>query len=175
MKNAGKIFEEDFSKSAPDYCFVHRLNDTAQSYNNSNETKFAWNNKCDFFIFDTNKRLFWTLELKSTKYLSFSCQLSEEEDDNKMIKFHQIKSLREMSKYNNILSGFILNFRNEDIGEQETYFLHIKDFDRMMSDIGKKSFNKKDILKYNAVKIDGRKKRVRFSWNIDNFLCSYGY
>ena len=39
MKNAGKQFEDNFKKSIPKYCMIHRLKDTAQSYNNSKETK----------------------------------------------------------------------------------------------------------------------------------------
>ena len=44
-KNSGKVFEDDFRKSVPDYCFLHRLKDTAQSYNKSKK----------FHLFMTNQ------------------------------------------------------------------------------------------------------------------------
>ncbi len=50
-KNPGKRFEQDFYNSIDrGRCFIHRLKDTAQSYNNSGGTKFTWNNPCDFFL-----------------------------------------------------------------------------------------------------------------------------
>ena len=178
MKNVGKKFEEDFAKSVPDYCYVDRLKDTAQSYNKSNKTKFTWNNKCDFYLWDKIGRNFYGIECKSTKNKSMSVQLSKEEDDKKMIKYHQIKSLREMSKYD-IVAGFFLNFRHFEDDEDKskyietTYFLHINDFDIMMGELGKKSFSELDLIRLgNPIKISGKKKRTRFCWDLDEFLKS---
>ena len=55
--NSGKQFEKDFSQSIPSYCYVHRLRDSAQSYNQSKQTSFTWDNECDFFIWDFYNRL----------------------------------------------------------------------------------------------------------------------
>ena len=68
------------------------------------------------------------------------------------------------------IAGFFLNFRDEKNNTERTYFLNIIDFNKMMKNIEKKSFNEIDILLNNGIKISGRKKRVRFSWNIDEFL-----
>ena len=43
----------------------------------------------------------------------------------------------------------------------------------MIKKINKKSFNELDLLvDGNAIRIDGKKKRVYYSWDIDSFLKS---
>lgn len=170
--NLGKQFEKDFFSSIPSYCYVHRLKDSAQSYNNSKNTKFAWDNECDYFVWDSNARLFYAIECKSTKYKSMSVQLDKENKSSKMIKFHQIQSLTKISEYNGAIAGFCLNFRDEKNDTERLYFMNIKDFNRMMKDIGKASFNEIDIVLHNGIKILGNKKRVHFNWNLDEFLKS---
>lgn len=170
MINQGKQFEKDLSSSIPSYCFIHRLKDTAQSYNNSKQTRFTWNNPCDFFIFNSNTHTFFATELKSTKYKSMSVQLDENDKSSKMIKYHQIKSLTEMSRFDGIVAGLFLNFRDEKNNEERTYFINITDFNRMKKEINKISFNELDLILYNAIKIQGEKKRVHYKWNMDEFL-----
>ena len=170
--NAGKQFEKDFSSSLPSYCYVHRLRDSAQSYNNSESTRFAWDNECDFFIWDSNAHIFYAIECKSTKYKSMSVQLSKEDKSSKMIKLHQIESLSKISKYDGATAGFCLNFRDEKNNTERLYFMNIIDFNKMMTDIGKASFNEIDIILHNGLKILGNKKRIHFNWDIDSFLKS---
>ena len=170
--SSGKQFEKDFASSLPSYCYVHRLRDSAQSYNNSNSTKFAWNNECDFFIWDSNTHIFYAIECKSTKYKSMSIQLNREDKSSKMIKLHQIESLTKISEYDGAIAGFCLNFRDEKNDTERLYFINIIDFNKMMKDIGKASFNEIDIVLHNGVKISGNKKRIRFNWDIDEFFKS---
>ena len=170
MMNSGTQFEEDFSKSVPQYCFIHRLKDTAQSYNNSKQTKFTWDNPCDFFMFDSNSHLFYAIECKSTKYRSMTFQVDKNNKNPKMIKLHQIESLTDIAKYDGAISGLMLNFRDEKNDSQRTYFQNIVDFNKMIKEINKVSFNEMDLIIYNAIKIDGEKKRVHYRWNIDEFL-----
>ncbi len=174
--NKGKLFENDFKKSIPDYCYVHRLRDSAMSYNKNKNTSFAWDNECDFYLMDDLHRLFYAIECKSTKYPYMTVQINKDED-KKMISYHQIKSLNEMSKYNNIIAGFMFNFRHfeddKDKYIETTYFQSVNDFIDMMNKLNKKSFNEIDLLTYgNAIKINGKKKITRFRWDIDEFLCS---
>lgn len=171
--NSGKLFENQFRKSIPDYCFIYRLKDSAQSFTNNSNTSFAWNNPCDFFIFDSNKHLFYAIECKSTKFKSMSVQMNKDEKSSKMIKYHQIKSLTEMAEYSGLIAGLILNFRDEINDNERTYFIGINNFNRMMKEINKGSFNEMDIILYNAIKIEGVKKRVYYQWNIDKFLHEY--
>ena len=168
MKNAGKVFEADFKKSVPFYCFCYRLKDTAQSYNNSERTKFTWDNPCDFFIYDVTTHLFYALELKSTKFKSMA--FGTEEDKDKFIKYHQLCSLREMSQYDGIRAGLILNFRDEETKTERTYFMPIGRFDNMVKAIGKKSFNEIDLIKNFAIKLNGEKKRIHYKWDLSNML-----
>lgn len=168
--NSGKQFESDFSSSIPSYCFIHRLKDSAQSYNNSEKTRFTWDNPCDFFIFDSISRIFYAIECKSTKYKSFSVQIDENDKSSKMIKYHQIQSLIKISEYNGAIAGLLLNFRDEKNNMERTYFINIIDFNRMMKEINKVSFNEMDVILYNAVKINGVKKRIHYNWNFDEFF-----
>lgn len=168
--SSGKQFEKDFSSSIPSYCYVHRLKDSAQSYNNSKFTKFAWDNECDFFIWDSNAHIFYAIECKSTKYKSMSVQLNKEDESSRMIKLHQIESLKKISEYAGAIAGFCFNFRDEKNDTERLYFMNIIDFNKMMKAIGKASFNEIDICLYNGIKILGNKKRVHFNWDIDSFL-----
>lgn len=170
MKNKGKQFELDFATSIPSYCFIHRLRDSAQSYNNSKKTKYSWNNECDFLIFDSNTHWLYAIECKSTKYKSMSVELEEEEKSSKMVRYHQIESLTKISEYDGVISGFCLNFRDEKNQTERTYFLNIIDFNRMMKETGKSSFNEMDVILYNGVKISGEKKRIHWRWDINKLL-----
>lgn len=173
VKNKGKVFESDFKSSVPSYCLVHRLKDTAQSYNKSEETSFTWDNPCDFFLYDGESHLFYAIECKSTKYKSMSFQIDKKDKSNKMIKKHQIDSLTDFSEYNGVIAGLFLNFRDEENNCERCYFQNIKDFNNMIKKINKKSFNELDLLvDGNAIRIDGKKKRVYYSWDIDSFLKS---
>lgn len=170
-KNTGKVFERQFEKSVPDYCLTHRLKDTAQSYNKSSNTRFTWQQPCDYFLFDTIKRLFYCLELKSTKSKSMTFEdIDLEKQQSKMIHKHQILALDDFSKYDNVIAGFMFNFRDEKNNVERTYFQNIKMFMKMYNDINKKSFNEMDLILNGAIKIKGDKKRVHYIWNIDEFL-----
>lgn len=48
-KNVGKIFEEQWKKSTPDYALLYRLPDAAQSFGGSNKLRFSSKNPFDFF------------------------------------------------------------------------------------------------------------------------------
>lgn len=171
-KNAGKQFEKDFSSSIPSYCYVHRLRDSAQSYNTSKNTKFTWDNECDFFIWDSKHRMFYAVECKSTKYKSMSVQLDKDDKTSKMVKYHQIESLTKISKYDGAISGFLLNFRDEKNDTERTYFMDIANFNNMMKKLNKVSFNEIDIILNHGVKILGKRKRVHFTWGLDEFFES---
>lgn len=114
--------------------------------------------------------------MKTTKNNSFSFEdiNIEEKQPSKMIHKHQILALLDYAKYNNVKVGFLFNFRSEESVTEVTYYQNICDFVRMISEINKKSFNEKDLLKYNPIEITGKKKRVNYVWDIDKFL-SHNY
>lgn len=167
-KNVGKRFESDVSSSVPSDIFVHRLRDSAQSYNNSKNTSFTWNNECDFFIYRTP--FMFAVECKSTKYKSMGVQFKKDDNDSSMIKHHQIESLKKMSCYNGVFAGFLFNFRDEKNNCERTYWQEINDFCNMMIQIDKKSFNELDILTHNAIKLQGELKKTRYKWDIEKLL-----
>lgn len=174
IKNTGKIFEDDFKKSVPDYCKATRLKDPPQSFTQRSDTKYSHKNPYDFEIFDTVRRILIPLELKSTKSKSFSVELEKPVDDKKssgkMVKYHQIEGLTKAAKYEYVLAGFLFNFRNENDGTQITYYQYIQDFNQMMAEIDKQSFNESDLQNYNAIEVPGCKKRVHYTWDMDNLL-----
>lgn len=164
MKNAGKVFEDDFKKSIPRHCFVHRLKDPPQSFGSNSTLRFSWKNPCDFYIFDTISCKLHCLELKSTKGNSISFEV-EDDTSKRMIHKHQITSLIEFNEFNNVNCGFLFNFRQVD-SMQRTFYQDIEDFRLMILDLDKKSFNVSDLLSSNAVEISGRKLKIRYRWDL---------
>ena len=179
--NVGKQYEKDIFNSIPDYCMKHRLRDSAQSFTTHSDTRFSWDNECDFFVFDDKRRLLYAIECKSTKYKSMSWESEQEYEQNKaikktstrMIKYHQIKSLNNFDKFNYLIPCFVLNFRTEGTNIQRTYFIHINDFVKMIKTLNKKSFDEIDLINNGAIKINGLKKRTRYAWDINEFLSKY--
>lgn len=74
-----------------------------------------------------------------------------------MIKYNQIEGLKNASKYNDIISGFIFNFEKSN-----TYFLDINDFEKFLQCENKHSINENDIKKYNGRTLDKYTKRTLF-------------
>lgn len=108
---------------------------------------------------------FCTFELKSvgTKSISFE----REKTDKGVIHKHQIDNLDSFSKYRNISSGFIFDFRLSE----KTYFLPISEFIYMIDHLDKKSFNENDMLELcNPINIDKKKLRVNWKYNIEKLL-----
>lgn len=166
--SAGKKFENNIRDSVDEGIMYYRLKDSAQSFEKT--ARFTLKNPCDFFLY--SYPLLLPLEAKTTNKDYFTVELSKE-DSNKMIHYHQIEGLREFAKYKGIVPGFILNYRIKE-GTPEytelTYFIHIKDFDKMMNELKKKSFSLLDLLKYNPIKIESTKKRTNFKYGIGSFL-----
>lgn len=160
-----------FKESIPDYCLIIRLNDTAQSFQKSNFARFTPKNKCDFIVFNTKSQILYCLELKSTKYKSISFEdIYSNEEQNKMIHKHQIIALSDFSVYDNVVAGFVLNFRDEENNMERTYFQNIDDFLEMCKDINKKSFNELDLLTHNAIKLEGERKRTNYVWFVNKMF-----
>ncbi len=170
MQNVGKKFEFQFKKSVPEYCYLHRLKDSSQSFINSGLSDFSWENPCDFFLFDTQRFIFWGLELKSTKGRSISFHIDKYDKKNKMLKWHQIQGLTEISKFNGTVAGILSNFRDEINQMERTYFQRIEDFHTMKKQINKTSYNEMDLILNNAIKVKGAKLRVNYVWDIDSLL-----
>lgn len=173
-KNEGKIFEGIIKSSAPSYVKLVRIPDPPQSFTQRSDTRFSKKNPYDYEAFDSLHRIQYSLELKTTsqKYLSYHTSEKDEKDGKSAnIQWHQIEGLTNASKYNNVIAGFLLNFRL-DSGEQLLYFLDINDFNKYRKNTNKKSLNIIDITLNGGVKIDGEKLRKNYRWNLDEFLLS---
>lgn len=113
--NEGKIFEQQIKASAKKQgVYMYRIRDTSPTQLKRNVKVSP--NVFDCFIFSDG--FLFPAELKSTKQKSISW-------DERIIKQHQIDSLKEAAIYSNIIPGFLFNFREP---EDNTYFVHINDF-----------------------------------------------
>lgn len=140
-----------------DNLWIYRLKDNAASFGGGSNTRFASHNMCDFIMFDDVSRTLYCLELKSTKSTSVSLS---------MIRDNQIEELTKVSKHN-LVAGFLINFRN---ASNDTYFIEICDFNKMISEVNKKSFNKKDLMNYNAIYVESECKKVNYKYNVKKFI-----
>lgn len=164
-KNIGKILEQNWKASCPDYLFVYRPPDAAQSFDMSSKLRFSQHSLCDYIMFDGNRNTLWTLELKSVAGMSISFERNKK--DKGVIHYYQIESLKKTSMHKNLCSGFILDFRGSD----NTYFLPISQWDKLTNSIDKKSFNEKDLLNYtNSILVYKKKLKVNYRYDIERFL-----
>lgn len=168
-RNPGKVFEDSFVKSLPDYCWHKRLNDNAASWNNGSNSRFASTNECDFLLFDCDSRTLSAVELKSTQSSLTFWRKDFEEDGKKHtfnIKKTQILGLSNWSKYL-MNCGFVINFRNRD---NRTFFVMIDEFLDYTNSLNKKSINIDDILQMNPIEIENKLLRTNYRYELDKFL-----
>ena len=158
-KNAGKKFEDCWKESANklENIWIYRLRDNAASFGKGSNTRFTSYNMCDYIMWDDNTKTFYCLELKSTKSTSFSLHC---------IRNNQIKELTEASKHD-LIAVFIVNFINEN---NDTYFIEISDFNNMIKETQKKSFNIKDLERYNATYIKSKLKKTNYGYDVQDFV-----
>jgi len=172
VKNTGKNFESIIKSNAPSYLKVVRIPDPPQSFTQRSDTRFSKKNPYDFEVFDSVHRINYCWELKSVaqKYLTYhTCKKDEDDKKSANIMWHQIEGLTRAAEYDNVIAGFLLNFRL-DTGEQLLYFLNIKDFNRFRRSTNKKSLNIMDVSLNGGIKINGKKLKVNYRWNLDEFL-----
>ena len=162
-KSIGKIFEQNWKASIPEGIFVYRPPDAAQSFQSNSNLRFSLRSPCDYFIY--NGEYLWALELKSVAGTSISFERCD--NDKGVIHDYQIKTLKKMSTYPNVISGLIIDFRGSD----NTYFLSIDYWDQLINSINKKSFNEQNLLDYSSpICIDKKKLKVNYRYNVVKFL-----
>lgn len=170
--NKGKIFEQQWQSSAKDdNIFCYRLRDNDLSFNGNSVSTFTNSNPCDFFLFgniiDGRGKIF-AIELKSSKYNSIGIQRTPDEPES-MIKAKQINSLIQLSLQNGMVAGFILNYRDDDTNEEETFFVSIERFSDFLMEKDKKSINKKDAKEYGLL-IEQTIKRKYYRYNVSKMI-----
>ena len=108
---------------------------------------------------------FFCLELKTVAGKSISFERTKK--DKGEIHFHQIEYLKSCLNYKNIISGLIIDFR----GTGNTWFLHIKEWDELISSITKKSFNESNLLSYaHPLLISKKKLKVNYKYDVAKFI-----
>ena len=135
MQSVGKKFEANWKKSCPDYLLVYRPPDSAQGFDvgASNKLRFSQHSPCDFFMFDSINRIFYVLELKT---FQGSCSFERCKEDKGIIHYYQIQSLKDFARYDNVCSGFILDFRKSN----NTYFFFFLVREELINFLIKKCF-----------------------------------
>lgn len=130
----GKQFEKSFEDSAKkDKIFFYRIKDNTGAFNPAcmkcpnSKTQFTVKNECDSFLY--KKPILLPIEFKSTKSKSISLS-------DKIIRPQQIKRLTEWLEYDGVIPGFVLNFRESN---NQTYFLHIKNFNDYVANPDRKN------------------------------------
>lgn len=163
-KNPGKVFEDEVKASCVEEgIFIQRLNDSSQSYTES-AARFTPKNPCDFHIFRSPTLM--CVECKHTKNGSMSIQRSKNEDNKKMIKWHQIEALTKASKFDHVEAGFLLAFLNEKTQVETTFYLPIENFNDFLNNSLKKSINMVDVLQHNPVVVKQEKKQKYYRFHI---------
>lgn len=129
-------------------------------------------NKYDFYLY--SKPNLYTLEFKSINAKSISVT------DPKIIKPHQIEALDGADKSDGVIPGFIFNFRGTE--ENETYFVHIKDFleykniavNGISNHTYKSKVNKSSIpvgiCAEIGIRINNFKKRTKYHYHVKEFI-----
>lgn len=164
--NPGKIFETQWNKSIPDYALLYRLPDSAQSFGRSDKLRFSSKNPFDFLLWDSKKHILYALELKTVSGKSISFERIKEDSGD--IHYHQIVGLNNWNKYDGIVCGFIIEFREIE----KTMFIDIVDFNKLIDIIPKKSFNFNDLDKYEIqyTIIKQKKARTKYTYDVNGFL-----
>ena len=172
MKNAGKKFEQLWKQSAEKQdLFILRLNDSDMSFNPNKElrSRFTLKSPADFIMF-YNGHLFM-LEMKSTHSKSISFQ--REPDDGGMIKLHQISSLSNAGLHEDVVAGFIINFRVEEDGKpysEDTYFWPIEAFNDYFVSNDRKSAKPIDIVQHGGIIVKQEQKRKLYDYDVKKML-----
>lgn len=156
MKNEGKKFEEDFKKSIPEKYFVYRFKDGTANFNGTkNENvRFQAHNICDFEVFAEDK--LFLFELKS--YKGASIPLSG-------IRKTQLEEMLKASNYKNIEPYFLLNFRPLE----KVYAIRVQNVQVFIEKAERKSIPVKWCIE-NGIEIKGVKKKVRFSYDLEELF-----
>ena len=166
MQNIGKVFEEQIKKSIPSYVLLYRLPDAAQSFDRNSGLRFSHKNPFDYIMWDSKQKILFALELKTVQGKSISFERDKTEKGT--IHFHQIDGLNKWNKYDGIICGFFIEFRQLE----KTVFIDIDSFNKLISCVQKKSFcfDDLDYFEIPYIIIGQKMNRTRYTYDIESFL-----
>ena len=156
--NSGKRFEQQWKDSIPPNVFFYRFRDGTSAWGGSQEnTRFQQSNMADCMIYDGYK--LYLLELKSHKGKSLPLSA---------IRENQVTELFKASTYQNIISGFIINFA--DVGQ--TFFIQAVDVLDFIQ-CGERKSIPIDWCDMFGYQIFGQLKKVNYKWDIESFILPH--
>jgi len=160
-KGIGKVFEEEIKKSFPEDFYIERYKDDTAGF-------YGVSNPADYRLY--KYPLTFLLELKSHKGKSIPLE---------KIRNSQLKGMRKATHYKGVYCGFLLNYRDLE----ETYYITFEDLVRDFYIVnGKGDFEAKpdgrksvpvEWCIENGVRIEQKKKRVRYSYDLRSWLERY--
>ena len=150
-KNIGKVFEEEIKASFPKDFYVERYKDIPDKFR-------GVNNPADFWIY--KYPLLFLLELKSHKGKSIPFDKIR---DNQVERMHEA-----VAWFEGIYGGFLFNFRDLE----ETYYVPVAPVYKFMKTAERKSIPV-EWCREVGTKIDQKKKKVRYTYDLESWLGGY--
>lgn len=149
-KDAGKVFEQDIKSSIPEDFYTERYKDDTAGF-------YGVSNPADFRLY----KYPYTFLIECKSHKGKSLPLAK-------IRDNQIKGMYEAVQYKGIYAGFLINFREME----ETYYITVQQVVDFINSAERKSIPV-EWCRENGVRIEQQKKRVRYSYNLREWLGSY--
>lgn len=149
-KGIGKIFEAEIKASFPPEFFVERYKDDTAGF-------YGVSNPADYRLY--KYPLTFLLELKTHKGKSIPLA---------KIRDNQVQGMYKASQYKGVYGGFILNYRDLE----ETYYISVEQMVGFINSQERKSIPV-EWCRDNGTKIAQQKKRVRYSYDLAEWLGRY--
>ncbi len=149
-KGIGKIFEAEIKASFPSDFYVERYKDDTAGF-------YGVSNPADYRLY--KYPLTFLLELKTHKGKSIPLA---------KIRDNQVQGMYKASQHKGIYGGFILNYRDLE----ETYYIAVAQMVEFINAQERKSIPV-EWCRENGIRIAQRKKRVRYSYDLAEWLGRY--
>lgn len=170
MKNLGKIFEENWKKSVPEYIFYYRFRDSGSSFYGGNQgLRFSVSNIADCFLQDPFTGLH-LIEQKNHKGKSIplSCIIGTRRNDKPTTKERQIDDLYDASKYASVYAHLIVFFSDVE----RCFALPISKLKLFINTEERKSIPIEYFEQYGD-EIEVTKLRTNYRFNIEKWLKEF--
>lgn len=148
--NIGKTFEQEFKECVPPDYYLYRLKDDTSGF-------YGVSNPCDYILF--RSPYLFMVELKTHKGKSIPIA---------KIRPNQIQGMEKATHYEGVYGGFLINFRELE----ETYYITVQDVIQFTQAEERKSIPV-EWCRDHGVKIEQKKKRVRYSYDLESWLSRY--
>jgi len=175
--SAGKIFEGEWKDSFKNLPYtLERLIDGVK-WGRGEGSSFTPGNVCDYILHTSP--VMWYLELKSTKGTSLSFFPNtpwirpKGTKSNKPIKPKDVDNLMKRSKNQDVLCGFIFNFRARNLKTKSEpnrcYWVHIDDFVKYAVESGSGSISAEKCSEI-GIEIQNSIKRTKYKYHVQEFI-----